>query len=177
MFGWGVYKASTLMQGALTRWLVVGAAWCLAFSPVAAAGQSGHLSGVIRDETSTVIAGVTVSLSGATLPELRTATTDDQGRYDFPDLPAGPVTLEATASGFATYIAEIDVGATPTTLDIVLTVTSYYERLTVTATKTGAADIQQTPIAITALPQRTLQVLGVERVAGLSGFVPSMTVA
>ena len=46
-----------------------------------------------------------------------------------------------------------------------------------TATKTGAADIQSTPIAVTALPARTLEQLGVQTVEGLAGFVPSVTIS
>ena len=51
------------------------------------------------------------------------------------------------------------------------------ERVTVTATKTGAADIQTTPIAMTALPASTLEQLGVQTVEGLAGFVPTLTVS
>ena len=43
--------------------------------------------------------------------------------------------------------------------------------------KTGTADIQTTPIAVTALPERTLEQLGVNTVEGLAGFVPSLTVS
>ena len=46
-----------------------------------------------------------------------------------------------------------------------------------TATKTGTTDIQATPIAVTALPERTLEQLGVYTVEGLAGFVPSLTVS
>ncbi len=69
------------------------------------------------------------------------------------------------------------MGASGATLDVVLAMSSFSERVTVTATKTGAADIQSTPIAITALPARTLEQLGVETVEGLAGFVPSVTVS
>ena len=69
------------------------------------------------------------------------------------------------------------MGASGATLDVVLAMSAFSERVTVTATKTGAADIQSTPIAITALPARTIEQLGVERVEGLAGFVPSVTVS
>ena len=63
------------------------------------------------------------------------------------------------------------------TLDIMLAVSSFAERTSVTATKTGAADIQSTPIAITVLSARTIEQLGVERVEGLAGLVPTVTVS
>ena len=46
-----------------------------------------------------------------------------------------------------------------------------------TATKTGAADVQTTPIAVTVLPASTLEQLGVRTVEGLTGIVPSVTIA
>ena len=49
--------------------------------------------------------------------------------------------------------------------------------MTVTATKTGAADVQTTPIAVTALPGRTLEQLGIQTVEGLAGFVPTLIVS
>ena len=46
------------------------------------------------------------------------------------------------------------MGGSGATLDIILDVSSFAERTSVTATKAGAADIQSTPIAITVLPAR-----------------------
>ena len=54
---------------------------------------------------------------------------------------------------------------------------SFSERVTVSATKTGAADIQSTPLSITALPATTLEQLGAQTVEGLAGFVPTLTVS
>ena len=56
-------------------------------------------------------------------------------------------------------------------------VPSFSERVTVTATKTGATDIQSIPLSITAVPARTLEQLGVQTVEGLAGFVPTLTVS
>jgi iron complex outermembrane receptor protein len=49
--------------------------------------------------------------------------------------------------------------------------------VTVTATKTGAADVQSTPVAITVLPARTLEQMGVRTLEGLGGMVPSVTMS
>ena len=46
------------------------------------------------------------------------------------------------------------------TLNLVLAVSSVAERVTVTATKTGAADVQSTPVAITVLPATALDADG-----------------
>jgi iron complex outermembrane receptor protein len=60
---------------------------------------------------------------------------------------------------------------------LVLSVSTFLEEVTVTATKTGTADIHTTPMAVTAFPERTLEQLGVHTVEGLAGFVPSLTVS
>jgi iron complex outermembrane recepter protein len=47
----------------------------------------------------------------------------------------------------------------------------------VTATKTGAADVQSTPVAITVLPATALEQMGVQTVEGLAGVVPTVTIS
>ena len=74
-------------------------------------------------------------------------------------MPGGRYRIKAGLGGFESRTEGIDPDAREATLDVVLAV-SLSERVTVTATKTGAADIQSTPIAITALPARTLEQLG-----------------
>ena len=103
--------------------------------------------------------------------------TDEHGRYVLESLPAGRYLVTASFRGFEAWSTEVEVGASGAALDVVLAMSALSERVTVTATKAGAADIQSTPIAITALPARTLEQLGVERAEGLAGFVPSVTVS
>jgi len=162
-----------------TRWgVLLSVVWTLALSPLAAQDRAtARLSGVVRDEIGAVIVGAAVTITGGALTAGTTAVTDARGRYQFSDLRPGHYDVEATAEGFAPYKSGIDVNAGTTTNDIVLAIRATDERLTVTATKTGATDIQQTPIAITAVSERTLDDLVVDRLAGLTGFVPSMTVA
>jgi len=166
------------MSGALKWAVLAGVGWLLTCSSVAAQDRPpGRLSGVVRDETGAVIAGAAVTINGGAPAAARTAVTDAQGRYEFANLAPGRYTVDARADGFQTHSGAIDVSSRPVADDIVLAIRAHDEQLTVTATKAGATDIQQTPIAITALPHRTLQNLGIDRVAGLAGFVPSMTVA
>jgi iron complex outermembrane receptor protein len=47
----------------------------------------------------------------------------------------------------------------------------------VTTTKTGAADVQSTPVAITVLPAGTLDQMGVRSVRDLAGVVPTVTIS
>ena len=81
------------------------------------------------------------------------------------------------SAAFNRTVSDVDIDGGRATLDLVLSVSTVLEKVTVTATKTGTADIQTTPIAVTALPERTLEQLGVNTVEGLAGFVPSLTVS
>jgi hypothetical protein len=119
---------------------------------VASAQPGGQLTGVVRDTTGSVVPGATVTVSGATLIAPRTVVTDKDGKYVVDGLPAGRYLVTAAFNGFEPTSKAIGVGATAATLDLELAVSSVAERVTVTATKTGAADVQSTPVAITVLP-------------------------
>jgi iron complex outermembrane receptor protein len=144
----------------------------------AASAQSvGQLAGVVRDATGSVLPGVTVTVAGPALTAPRTVVTDDRGRYVLDSLPAGHYLVTAALTGFEPRTTEVDVEGASATLDLVLAVSSFSERMTVTATKTGAADIQATPIAVTVLPASTLEQLGLQTVEGLAGVVPGVTIS
>jgi iron complex outermembrane recepter protein len=154
------------------------AGWLLALGTAAAWAQTaGQLAGVVRDTTGSGLPGVTVTVAGATLGAPRTVVTDEHGRYFLESLPPGRHRVTASFSGFEPWSSEVEVGTRGATLDIVLSLSAFSERVTVTATKAGTADIQSTPIAITALAARTIEQLGVETASGLAGFVPTMTVS
>lgn len=149
----------------------------LALASAALAQPAPPLSGVVRDGTGSGLPGVTVTVAGAALAASRTVVTDERGRYEVEALPAGRYRVTAALKGFEPWSTEVDVGAGATTLDVVLTLSSFSERVTVTATKTGAADVQSTPVAISVLPARTLEEMGVQTVEGLAGVVPSVTMS
>lgn len=144
---------------------------------VASAQPSGQLTGVVRDTTGSVVPGVTVSVTGTALTAPRTVVTDEHGRYLLDAIPSGRYLVTAAFTGFEAWNTDIEVGATSATLDIVLAVPSLAERVTVTATKTGAADVQSTPVAITVLPATALEQMGVHTVEGLAGVVPTVMIS
>ena len=144
---------------------------------VASAQPGGRLTGVVRDATTGVLPGVAVTVSGAALIAPRTVVTDEHGEYVVEALPAGRYLVTAAFGGFEPSSVAIDMGATSATLNLVLAVSSLAERVTVTATKTGAADVQSTPMAITVLPARALEQMGVQTVEGLAGVVPAVTMS
>ena len=137
----------------------------------------GGLAGVIRDATGAVLPGVAVSVSGDALTGTRTTMTNAQGRYEFGNLPAGLWRITATLRGFDPHTAEGRIAAGVTAVDLVLTVSSVFEVVTVTATKTSATDIQSTPAAITALGGAALEQMAAHSVEDLAGMVPALTIS
>ena len=145
---------------------------------VVVSGQRpGRLTGVVRDTSGSVLPGVTVTVTGAALIAPRTVIADEHGEYVVDALPAGRYLVRAAFRGFEPSTTEIDVGATSATRDLVVEVSSLAESVTVTATRTGASDVQSTPAAITVLPASTLEQLGVETVEGLAGVAPTVTIS
>src|SRR5262245_7070660 len=79
---------------------------CLVLLPAIAAAQS-QLNGVVRDESGGVLPGVTVEVTSPVLIEkVRTASTDDQGRYTIVDLRPGMYKLTFTLTGFNTVVRD-----------------------------------------------------------------------
>ena len=133
---------------------------------------SGAIIGSVRDATAVPLAGVTVTLRGAAD---RAATTGPDGRFEFHGLPEGEYGLDAVLKGFAP--ARRTVRITPSRREIIsLTLLiSVRDEVVVTATKTGAADVQRTPMAITVLPGVDLARMEARTVAQIAGLAPSVT--
>ena len=79
-------------------------ACCALFLSTAAAGQaSTSLRGTITDPSGSTIAGAKIVVSNNESKVERTATTGEQGEYQFLFLPPGTYALVVTASGFQRY--------------------------------------------------------------------------
>src|SRR5262245_12923818 len=86
-------------------------------SSTTAQTTTSTIKGVVTDITGAVIAGAEVKVSGTALATERNATTDAEGFYRLPALPAGTYKLTVSKTGFATSTADIEL-----TLNLVLTV-------------------------------------------------------
>ena len=73
------------------------------------AGETGSISGVIKDSQGGVLPGASVKVSGPQLPAGREATTTRNGVYLFPRLLPGVYRVEATLQGLGTAAREIQV--------------------------------------------------------------------
>src|SRR5262249_21370938 len=86
-------------------------------SSTTAQTTTSTIKGVVTDITGAVVAGAEVKVSGTALATERNATTDAEGFYRLPALPAGPYKLTVTKTGFTTSSVAIEL-----TLNLVLTV-------------------------------------------------------
>jgi hypothetical protein len=73
--------------------------------PVTGLAQTtGQVFGKVADSSGAVLPGVTVTLTGSTLLQPRTAITSETGTYQFPGLATGVYTVRFELSGFGTVV-------------------------------------------------------------------------
>jgi len=76
------------------------------FAGVYAQETTGHISGVVKDETGGVLPGVEVTARNTGTEATRTVISDDEGRYRLPNLSPGDYELRAELAGFQTAILQ-----------------------------------------------------------------------
>ena len=140
----------------------------------AAAQTTGELAGTVRDPAGTVAPGasVTVNITGRPLAAVSTIT-NDEGRFGL-SVPPGLYDVTVVMSGFAIWSRTVEVSANGRRLEVFL---QFSDRVTVTGTRTGTAEIQTTAVSITALDAKTLDQAGVESIEHLTGLVPTLAVS
>ncbi len=84
-------------------------AFALAVAASATAGETGSISGVVKDSQGGVLPGATVKVSGALLPGGRESTAGANGDYLFPRLLPGIYKVEASLSGLGSAAREVRV--------------------------------------------------------------------
>jgi hypothetical protein len=86
--------------------LVPLVALLLGFAALAAAQQSGSISGAVTDPQGKAIVGASVEVDNVEGTLQRTAKTDANGSYTVPDLPAGTYLVVVQAEGFDTRTSD-----------------------------------------------------------------------
>jgi hypothetical protein len=123
--------------------------------------HEGKLTGTVAGEDRAVIPGATVEISSpALMPGTRSTTTNENGTFQFLNLPVGRYTVTTSISGFKTVVREnIDVlGDATVTLDVILPVGEIKETVTVSAagpvvdTKASTVDTRFNSDMLTKLP-------------------------
>jgi hypothetical protein len=109
---------------------------------VSAAGQTqittGAIQGTVLDANGAAVPGATVELKNIDTNLVRSAVSDDDGRFVALQLPPGRYTLTVSKTGFATMVvekADVTVGQTMN-LPISMKISSVQETVTVTASPT-----------------------------------------
>lgn len=104
----------------------------------ALAQSSGLIRGTVTDPQGAVVTGATVTIQGLTGSYKRTATTDEQGQYQFYNVPFADYTLQVSATGFsdATDRVEVHTGS-PIEKAFQLSLEGTSEEITVTDTATA----------------------------------------
>jgi len=140
---------------------------CLATLTAHAQINPGHLTGVIKDAQGAVLPGVTVTATSPALLGAQSVTSETNGEYRFPSLPAGTYTLTFELPGFQTMKRENIVLATGQTLsiDASLQIASLQESITVSA-ESPVVDKQSTSVGYV---QTTAQLTGVPTSTDLWG--------
>jgi len=106
----------------------------LALAGAAHAGETGSISGVVKDSQGGVLPGVIVRVSGDLLPAGREAATTATGNYLFLALLPGVYKVQATMSGMGTASAEVRISVDiQSQVDLVLSPTAT-EEITVVGT-------------------------------------------
>jgi len=104
--------------------------------------QTGAIRGVVTDESSAAMPGVTVTLTSAALLVPQIAVTDPTGNYHFEQLPVGVYRVTFDLSGFRQYIREniqITAGFSAE-VKVQMSIGALEERITVT----GASPVLDT---------------------------------
>jgi hypothetical protein len=106
----------------------------LAFlTSLATAQSTSQLNGSVTDPSGASVAGAKITLTNPSTGLQRTTTSSGTGLYQFLDVPPGEYRLEATATGFAAYLAPkiVLVINTPSTILIRLQVAGVAQTVTV----------------------------------------------
>src|SRR5262245_22615283 len=67
-------------------------------------GAVAQISGTVKDATGAVLPGVEITVTQTDTSATRTTLSNETGAYTIPNLAVGPYKLEATLSGFVTFV-------------------------------------------------------------------------
>lgn len=111
----------------------------------ALAGETGSISGVVKDSQGGVLPGVTVKVTGDVMPGGREMTTTDKGEYFFTRLLPGNYKVEASLTGLGSAARSLRVSVdVDAQVNIVLSPT-VQETIEVTA-QAPAVDLKNTEV-------------------------------
>src|SRR3984893_3953413 len=123
---------------------------------------TGTIQGTVLDANGAALPGATVELKNADTNFVRTATTDEEGRFVALQMPPGRYTLTVSKTGFATLVvekAELTVGQAMN-LPLSMKVSQVEERVTITASPTVDTIKTESSTTLNELAVSTTPILG-----------------
>jgi len=129
-------KKGRIMRKTTIGMVAIFAAFLLMSSMSYAQIRTGNITGTVTDEEREILPGATVELSGEKLMGgVRSVTTNEKGKFRFPNLMPGEYEITVTMEGFQTAKrTELKVTAGGTvTVDVSLKMTTLKESVTVSA--------------------------------------------
>ncbi len=106
---------------------------------------TGRLVGAVTDDNGALIANAQVTIKGSRAEGQFTVTTDKEGNWTLPSIPAGAYTVTVTAPGFKSSVVrdvKVDVGL-PATVNVTLEVGNVGDQVIIT----GGGEVLQTASA------------------------------
>lgn len=142
-------------------------------SPAFSQSDRGAITGTVSDPSGAVVLNARVTATNLDTGEVRETTTNEQGNYTLPELPADPYRLAVEAPGFKTATIEgIQVAVQVTrTADVRLEVGVASETVTVTAEDTAVIQTE-TPVRQTNVTERQVKELPLQVNASVGGRTP-----
>jgi len=155
--------------------LLFAAALMLLWAADSTAAQStAAITGSVVDQTGAPLPGVRLAIRGLAV---RTADTGAAGEFAFPGLREGDYGISAELSGFERQERAVHVRAgEQVTVSFTLRV-ALVETTIVTAAKTGGRDVQEIPIAISAVSRADLDRFGTQSIEEAPALAPSVTLS
>src|SRR3984957_3403660 len=98
----------------------------------AQSGNSGTISGVVKDPSGAVVAGAAVTIRNPVSGYDRSTASDSAGSFTFSNIPLNPYHLSVQAAGFGAYAQDVDVrSSVPVAVNVALTVAGSSSTVTV----------------------------------------------
>ena len=128
--------------------------------PALAQSNSGTVRGSVLDPSGAVIAGAAVTLQNPVSHYTRSVITDNQGQFQFPNIPYNNYHVSVTAAGFQAATQDIDVRS-PVPLDLKISLPVGAETQTVTV-EAGADLVENTSTTHTDVDRALFDTLPLE---------------
>ncbi len=95
-------------------------------------GSSGSISGAVSDPSGAVVPNASIEIHNPVSGYDRTATTDNNGKFSFPNVPFNPYHMSVTAAGFAQTAQDVEIrSVVPVTVKVSLAVATTHDTVTV----------------------------------------------